>query len=106
VNDRDLWLNASGCPDPTAYEAIKNIDKEVERFHKLLHTIFDMCELSSFKLEGCSRPTAYKVIKNIDKEDERFYKLLHTIFDICELSGFKLEGRIVLVDKNSGRVWR
>jgi hypothetical protein len=52
VNDRDLWLNASGCPDPTAYEAIKKIDKEVERFHKLLHTIFDICELSGFRIEG------------------------------------------------------
>ena len=52
MNDRDLWLNASGCPDPTAYEAIKKIDKEVERFHKLLHTIFNICELSGFRIEG------------------------------------------------------
>ncbi|HHX67457.1 MAG TPA: hypothetical protein GX708_05295 [Gallicola sp.] len=66
MNDRDLMRNGSGCLDPTAYEAIKNIDKEVERFHKLLHMIFD----------------------------------------ICELSGFRIEGRIVLVDKTSGKVWR
>lgn len=66
MNDRDLWLNASGCPDPTAYEAIKNIERE----------------------------------------DENFHKLLHMIFDICELSGFRIEGRIVLVDKTSGKVWR
>ncbi len=52
MNDRDLRLNVSGYPDPTAYEAIKNIDKEDERFHKLLHTIFDMCELSGFRIEG------------------------------------------------------
>lgn len=104
--DRDLWLNASGYPDPTAYEAIKNIDKEVERFHKLLHTIFDMGELSGFKLEGYPDPTAYKVIKNTDKEDERFRKFLYTIFNICELSGFRIEGRIVLVDKVTGKVWR
>ena len=52
MNDRDLWLNDSGYPDPTAYKAIKNIDKEDERFHKLLHTIFDMCELSGFRIEG------------------------------------------------------
>lgn len=66
MNDRDLRKNASGCPDPTAYEAIKNIDRE----------------------------------------DENFHKLLHTIFNICELSGFRIEGRIVLVDKVTGKVWR
>lgn len=66
MNDRDLRKNASGCHDPTAYQAIKNIERE----------------------------------------DENFHKLLHTIFNICELSGFQIEGRIVLVDKVSGRVWR
>ena len=52
MNDRDLWLNASGYPDPTAYQAIKNIDREDENFHKLLHTIFNICELSGFRIEG------------------------------------------------------
>ena len=52
MNDRDLRKNASGCPDPTAYEAIKNIDREDENFHKLLHTIFNICELSGFRIEG------------------------------------------------------
>lgn len=66
MNDRDLRKNGEGYPDPTAYEAIKNIDKE----------------------------------------DKRFRKLLHTIFNICELSGFRIEGRIVLVDKKTGRIWR
>lgn len=27
-------------------------------------------------------------------------------FDICELANFEIEGRIVLVDKRTGRVWR
>ncbi len=53
-----------------------------------------------------SDPTAYEAIKNIDKEDERFRKLLHTIFYICNIAGFEIEGRIVLVDKKTGRVWR
>lgn len=56
--------------------------------------------------EGYSDPTAYEAMKNIDKEDERFHKLLFTIFNICELSGFQVEGRIVLVDKENGKVWR
>lgn len=51
-------------------------------------------------------PTAYKAIKNIDKEYERVRKLLRTIFYICKVAGFKIEGRIVLVDKKTGRIWR
>jgi hypothetical protein len=56
--------------------------------------------------EEYSDPTAYEAIKNIDKEDERFHKLLHTIFYICNVAGFEIEGRIVLVDKKTGRIWR
>ena len=52
MNDRDLRKNASGCSDPTAYRAIKNIDREDENFHKLLHTIFNICELYGFRIEG------------------------------------------------------
>lgn len=66
MNDRDLRRNASGCPDPTAYQAIKNVDQE----------------------------------------DERFHKLLRTIFYLCERAGFSIEGRIVLIDKVTGKVWR
>lgn len=56
--------------------------------------------------EGYSDPTAYQAMKNIDQEDERFYKLLHTLFYICEIAGFQIEGRIVLMDKKTGRIWR
>ncbi len=56
--------------------------------------------------EGYLDLTAHDALKNIDKEDERFHKLLHTIFNTCDLAGFKIEGRITLVDKNSGKVWR
>lgn len=57
--------------------------------------------------EGYSDPTAYEALRNIEsKEDERFHKLLYAIFNICELTGFEIEGRIVLIDKKSGRVWR
>ena len=48
----------------------------------------------------------YQALKNIEAEEERFHKLLHMIFDICALSDFEIEGRIVLVDKRSGKVWR
>lgn len=55
---------------------------------------------------GYSDPTAYQAVKNIENEDDKFHKLLDTIFNICELSGFHLEERIVLKDKNTGKVYR
>lgn len=56
--------------------------------------------------EGYSDPTAFEALRNINKEDERFHKLLRTIFYLCELAGFEIEGRVVLIDKKTGRVWR
>lgn len=56
--------------------------------------------------EGYSDPTAFEALRNIDKEDERFHRLLHTLFYICELADFEIEGRIVLIDKQTRRVWR
>lgn len=51
----DLRRNGSGCPDPTAYKAIKNADRssdeESERFRELLDVIFTVCELSDFHIE-------------------------------------------------------
>ncbi len=56
--------------------------------------------------EGYSDLTAYTYLKKETEEEERFHKLLHTLFYICNLAGFEIEGRIVLIDKESGRVWR
>lgn len=53
-----------------------------------------------------NRLSNYQALKNIEAEEERFHKLLYAIFDICELADFEIEGRIVLVDKRSGKVWR
>lgn len=58
-------------------------------------------------VEGYSDPTAYKALKNIEREEyEKFHSLLHTLFYLCDLAGFEIKGRIVLVDKRNGRVWR
>ena len=47
MDDSFRWGGRGG----TAYEAIKNLDADDERFHKLLNTIFTICELSGFHLE-------------------------------------------------------
>lgn len=41
----DCRKNTEGYSDPTAYEALRNIEQEEDRFHKLLETIFTLCEL-------------------------------------------------------------
>ena len=60
--------------------------------------------------EGYSDPTAFEALRNLEpptpEEDERFHKLLRTIFYLVGLAGFELEGRIVLIDKRTGRTWR
>lgn len=43
--------NSEGYFDLTAYEAIKGISKDEERFHKLLDVIFHLCDLSGFHIE-------------------------------------------------------
>lgn len=52
IDDLKLRKNSEGYSDPTAYQAIKNVDGEADRFHKLLNTIFNICDLSGFKVEG------------------------------------------------------
>lgn len=62
ARENDLKRNGSGCLDPTFYEAVKNSEKTEKsetrypdlddaRFHKLLDTIFAICELSGFHIE-------------------------------------------------------
>lgn len=53
---RDPRKNHEGYSDPTAYLAIKRTDEisraEDERFHKLLYSIRNICELAGFEIEG------------------------------------------------------
>lgn len=56
--------------------------------------------------EGYRDPTACVAISNADKVDERIPGLVRTIHYICDLCGFRVDGRIVLVDKKTGRMYR
>lgn len=47
----DLRKNGSGYSDPTAYKAIRRVDKDRERLMKLLDVIFGVCELAGFHVE-------------------------------------------------------
>lgn len=54
--ENDERKNSEEYSDPTAYYAIKNAERDTsaddERFHKLLDSIFNICELSDFHIEG------------------------------------------------------
>jgi hypothetical protein len=56
--------------------------------------------------EGYPDPTAYTALRNIENADDRFHKLLNTIFDICDDAGFQIQGRVVLLDRETGKVYR
>jgi hypothetical protein len=56
-NNGKPWLNDSGCPDPTAYEAIKRIQNEERKSnhvdsdaHMVVITIKNILDLSGFEL--------------------------------------------------------
>ena len=57
-NNGKPWLNDSGCPDPTAYEAMKRIRREEVRqsyivddnAHKVVTTIKNILDLAGFEL--------------------------------------------------------
>lgn len=50
--------------------------------------------------------TAWAAMKDEEKERIKFQRLIKTIFYICDLAGFHVEERIVLKDRNTGRIWR
>lgn len=56
--------------------------------------------------EGYSDPTAYAALRNIEREEAQVRKLRSTIAQICDLAGFKVQGKIALVEKRTGKVWR
>ena len=56
-NNGKPWLNGSGCPDPTAYEAMKHIQIEERKSHlvddnahKVVTTIKNILDLAGFEL--------------------------------------------------------
>ena len=55
---------------------------------------------------GYIDPTAYKAITNIEKEEKKVATVIKTLKSVAHLAGYHIEGRIVLVDKTTGKEWR
>lgn len=55
IDGRDPRRNGSGCFDFTAYDAIRNVERERyearERHRKLIGALFRICELADFSVE-------------------------------------------------------
>lgn len=51
MQDKPIYLNGSGCVDPTAYKAIKQMDYEYDRLQKVLKAIFAICDAADFHVE-------------------------------------------------------
>ena len=55
---------------------------------------------------GCKDPTAEKALKNVIEEEKHVSKVIKTLQAVAHLAGFEIEGRIILIDKESGKIWR
>lgn len=88
------------CRDFFLYERLKEYENIIEGRES------DMSKVNCRNSEGYLDPTAYEAVQKMDKDEARFHKLLHSIFCLCDLANFEIEGRITLVDKKTGKVWR
>ena len=44
------WENNSGCKDPTAYEAIQNLEEEGKRVSDFIHAVKILARLCGFEI--------------------------------------------------------
>ncbi len=44
--------NSEGYSDPTAYAAMRNIDREEDRYRKLRKIILNICDMAGFEIRG------------------------------------------------------
>ena len=56
--------------------------------------------------EGYSDPTMGQALQNISRDEVRFRKLIQVLTYVCNLAGFDIGGKIVLIDRKNGRIWR
>lgn len=87
----------------------KNNDPHIEMLDKLIkeHEIIIQEEKKLMRNQfGYPDPTGYKAVKNMYESDKKLTELIDNIYNLCNKYGFYIEERIVLRDKNTGRVYR
>ena len=67
-------------------------------------------KLSPFNASHCLDLTAYNALKKIEAEEatrqKKLKDIIHIIYKLCDICDFSVEERIVLRDKQTGKVWR
>lgn len=44
--------NTEGYSDPTAYAAMKNVNREEDRYRKLRRALISICDVAGFEIQG------------------------------------------------------
>ena len=101
---RDLGLQIP--PPITVADWIRGLVRQREDRDKTYLVDELQMVLNQLNVETATLDENYKEMVRMFGVKETCCKLLYAIFDICELADFEIEGRIVLVDKRSGKVWR
>jgi len=55
---------------------------------------------------GYYDPTAEQALKPIVAKERKVSQVIKTIQAVAHLAGFEIEGRITLIDKETGEVWK
>ncbi len=55
---------------------------------------------------GLPDPTRTKAEENVSRDEKRIGDLVHVLRYIADAAGFEIYGRIVLLDKKTGRVFK
>lgn len=55
---------------------------------------------------GLPDPTRTKSEESLAKEEKRVSELVHILRDVAGIAGFEIYGRVALLDKHTGRVYR
>ena len=82
-----------------------NIAEDLKHGRMKIPDPIDFDDVPLKNVEGYSDPTAYTALRNIDSL-ERFHEMIRSVFDVVNQYGFRVDGRIIFVDKKTGRVYR
>lgn len=55
---------------------------------------------------GAQDPTPTKAVAAIQREDKRVSDFIHFVRYLADNCGFSIEGRIILMDKRTGRIFK
>lgn len=55
---------------------------------------------------GAPDPTRARAENNIQKDEKRVHDLIHVLRYVADAAGFEIAERIVLIDSQSGRIYR